>query len=117
MGQAKNGDTVRVRYTGILENGKAFANSKDGRPYEFTIGSGSVIPGIEKGIIGMKIGDIKTIRVPPEEAYGQKNKELIASVKKSDLPKNITPAIGCPLSNSLYLLFFILPVKFFQNKG
>ncbi len=94
MSQAKNGDTVKVHYTGKLENGTVFDTSKDRQPLEFTIGSGGIIPGFEKGIIGMEIGDTKTITVPPEEAYGPRRKDLVVDMKKTDLPEDITPAIG-----------------------
>jgi len=94
MTQAKHGDMVKVHYTGRLENGMVFDSSKDRQPIEFTIGSGNVIPGFEKGIIGMEIGETKTITIPPEEGYGPRREELIVDVKRSDFPENITPAIG-----------------------
>ena len=94
MSQAKHGDTVTVHYTGRLENGEVFADSKDGEPLEFTLGSGEVIPGLESGIIGMKAGETKTISVPPEEAYGPRHEELVIDVKKSEFPENLTLAIG-----------------------
>jgi len=94
MRQAKCGDRVIVHYTGKLENGEVFANSKVGEPFEFTIGKGEVIPGFERGVIGMEVGETKTITVPPEEAYGPRREELLVDVRKSALPENITPAIG-----------------------
>jgi len=94
MRQAKCGDRVAVHYTGKLENGEVFANSKVGEPLEFTIGKGEVIPGFEKGVIGMEAGETKTITVPPDEAYGPTSEELLIQIKKSFLPENITPAIG-----------------------
>ena len=94
MGQAKHGDMVTVHYTGRLENGEIFANSRDGEPLEFALGSEKVIPGFEKGIIGMEAGETKTITVPPEEAYGQRHEELVVDVKKSEFPEDLTLAIG-----------------------
>jgi peptidylprolyl isomerase len=94
MSQAKDGDTVKVHYTGRLENGEVFGTTKDEEPLELTLGSGKIIPGFEKGIAGMEVGDTKTITVPPGEAYGQRIKELIVDIKKTDLPEDITPAIG-----------------------
>jgi peptidylprolyl isomerase len=79
-----------VHYTGRLENGEAFGDSKDGKPLEFPLGSGGVIPGFERGIIGMKAGEIKTITVPPEEAYGPRHGELLLDVEKSKFPENST---------------------------
>jgi len=94
MRQAKCGDRVTVHYTGKLENGEVFANSKVGEPFEFTIGKEEVVPGFEKGVIGMEVGETKTITVPPDEAYGPRSEELLVDVSKSALPEDITPAIG-----------------------
>jgi len=94
MRRAKYGDRVAVHYTGKLENGEVFANSKVGEPFEFTIGKGEVIPGFEKRVIGMELGETKTITIPPEEAYGPRSEELLVDVSKSALPEDITPAIG-----------------------
>lgn len=94
MSQAKDGDTVKVHYTGRLENGEVFGTTKDEEPLELTLGSGKIIPGFEKGIAGMEVGDTKTMTVPPGEAYGPRRKELIVDIKKTDLPEDITPAIG-----------------------
>lgn len=94
MSQAKDGDKVKVHYTGKLDDGTVFDTSKDRRPLEFEVGSGSVIPGFEQGIIGMETGETKTISIPPEEAYGASREELVVDVKKTDFPDNITPAIG-----------------------
>jgi FKBP-type peptidyl-prolyl cis-trans isomerase 2 len=94
MSQARNGDTVKVHFTGRLENGEVFSKPKEDEPFEFTLGSGELIPGFEKGIVGMEVGETKTITAPPEEAFGPRHKELIVDVEKTDLPENITPAIG-----------------------
>jgi len=69
MDQVKKGDTVKVHYTGKLESGEVFDTSKNRQPIEFIVGSGTLMPGIEKGIIGMEIGESKTIEIPPEEAF------------------------------------------------
>ncbi len=97
MSQSKNGDTVKIHYTGTLENGEEFDSSKDREPLEFVIGEGNVIPGFENGVIGMEEGDSKNITIPPEEAYGTKNNELIVEVNRSDFPENITPSLGLQL--------------------
>jgi peptidylprolyl isomerase len=98
MGQAQEGDTVKVHYTGKLDNGMVFDSSQDREPLEFKIGAGQVIPGFEKGIIGMEVGQSKTVKLPPEEAYGPQREELIAEVKKADIPENIKPSVGQRLS-------------------
>lgn len=94
MSQAKNKDEVKVHYTGKLEDGTVFDSSQDRPPLEFKIGSGSVIPGFEQGVIGMETGDTKTITIPPEEAYGPRREELVVDVKGSDFPEHITPSVG-----------------------
>ena len=94
MQKAKNGDTVKIHYTGTLENGQVFADSREQQPLEFTLGGGKIIPGIERGIIGMKSGETKTIEIPPEEAYGQRREDLLVEIPKSELPDNIKDAKG-----------------------
>ena len=94
MSKVKDGDTVKVHYTGKLEDGTVFDSSKEGEPLELTIGAGNVIEGFEKGVIGMERGGSKTVTIPPEEAYGSMNEELVAKVKKENFPENISPAIG-----------------------
>ncbi|MFZ5981526.1 MAG: FKBP-type peptidyl-prolyl cis-trans isomerase [Candidatus Zixiibacteriota bacterium] len=94
MSQAQDGSKVKVHYTGKLDDGTVFDSSKGRNPFEFEIGAGAVIPGFEKGIRGMKVGETKTITIPPDEAYGHKREELIADVKKSHFPPDIIPTVG-----------------------
>jgi len=94
MSKVKDGDTVKVHYTGKLKNGDVFDSSREQEPFEFTVGNKAVIPGFEKGVLGMEVGDTKTIEIPPEDAYGEKQDELVVEVKKSEFPKDITPTIG-----------------------
>jgi len=93
----KDGDLVKVHYTGKLEDGTVFDSSKDREPLEVAMGKGRVIPGFEKGILGMAKGDNKTITLPPDEAYGQVRNDLIIEVKKADIPDNIEPKVGLNL--------------------
>lgn len=73
---AKVGDTVAVNYTGKLQNGTVFDSNTDpkfghaGQPLVFVLGAGQMIPGFDKGVVGMKVGDKKTLILPPEDAYG-----------------------------------------------
>ena len=97
MSQAKNGDTVKVHFTGRLENGEVFSKSAEDQSVELTLGASEVIPGVETGIVGMEVGEQKTITVPPEQAYGPRREELVVEVEKSDLPEHVVPAVGEPL--------------------
>jgi FKBP-type peptidyl-prolyl cis-trans isomerase 2 len=92
--EARIGDIAVIHFTGKKEDNSTFGSSKDGEPIQFKIGKRGVISGLEKGVIGMKPGDSKTITVPPEEAFGQRKDELIGTVSKNDLPKKVTPTIG-----------------------
>ena len=94
MSKAKDGDKVKVHYTGQLENGDVFDSSKQRDPLEFVIGSGNVLPGFENGIIDMEVGDSKRITISPEEGYGEKREELVVTVMRNEFPDHITPAVG-----------------------
>jgi peptidylprolyl isomerase len=91
---AKNGDTVRVHYTGKLENGTEFDSSIEGDPLEFKIGEGKVIPGFERGVVDMEPGDTKTITIEAENAYGDRHEEMVISVDRKDLPGELKPEVG-----------------------
>jgi peptidylprolyl isomerase len=69
---AKAGDYLTMDYTGTLMNGKKFDSSKDpGRqPFAFTLGGGQVIKGWDKGIVGMKVGGMRTLIIPASMGYG-----------------------------------------------
>jgi peptidylprolyl isomerase len=94
MRQAQKGNTVKIHYTGRLDNGKVFDSSKGKEPMKFKIGEGAVIAGLEKAVIGMKEGDTKTAIIPAEEAYGLYRKDLIADFDKNRIPDNIEPQVG-----------------------
>ncbi|MBN2038412.1 MAG: peptidylprolyl isomerase [Spirochaetes bacterium] len=94
MKKAENGDTIKVHYTGTLNDGTVFDTSKNREPLEFTIGSGQVIPGFDLGVIGMEINDKKTLNISCAEAYGERREELMFDVPKTDLPEGINPQVG-----------------------
>ncbi len=94
MGKAKWGDTVRIHYVGKLKSGVVFDSSRDREPAEFSIGSEDILPLIEEGVIGMGVGDVKTIEIPPDDAYGPVCDELVFDIARSDFPKHLDPCIG-----------------------
>ena len=97
MAQAKNGDTVKVHYTGSLDDGTVFDSSDGREPLEFVLGSGAVIPGFEKAALDMGTGESKKFTIPCDEAYGEQNDELIYVVDQSELPDGIAPEPGMAL--------------------
>ncbi|MFH1061856.1 MAG: peptidylprolyl isomerase [Candidatus Omnitrophota bacterium] len=97
MNQAKQGDKVKIHYTGKLKNNSVFDSSRSRNPFEFIIGSGQVIAGFEEGTLGMKVNETKTITIPCDKAYGPKNPDLIAIVARGHLPKDLVPAVGLRL--------------------
>jgi peptidylprolyl isomerase len=99
MTQAKEGSTVKVHYTGKLEDGTVFDSSRDSEPLEFTIGAGQIIPGFEHAVIGMDIGDSKSVTITPEDGYGPHRDEMVMSVKRDQLPPELEPQIGLQLQS------------------
>ena len=91
---AKAGNKVKVHYTGTLEDGTVFDTSKERDPIEFTIGEGMVILGFEQAVIGMKMGETKTVTLQPEEAYGQPQDDFIQVVPRKQLPQNMPTEPG-----------------------
>jgi peptidylprolyl isomerase len=98
MAEAKQGDTVHVHYTGRLADGTTFDSSQDRDPLEITLGQGAVIPGFEKALQGMAVGDQKTAAIPVEEAYGPRRDELVMDVPRTQLPEGLDPKPGEQLS-------------------
>jgi peptidylprolyl isomerase len=94
MTQAKNGDTVKVHYTGKLPDDTVFDSSANHDPLEFTIGSGQIIPGFEQAVVGMQPGESRTATVPADQAYGPHQDDLLIAVDRSQFPANVTPEVG-----------------------
>ncbi len=95
MAEAKAGDMVRVHYTGTLEDGTQFDSSRErDEPLQFKLDGCSVIPGFEKAVIGMNAGDSTTTNIPADEAYGQRNEDLVLTIARSELPPRLEPKVG-----------------------
>ena len=95
--KAKEGDTVKVHYTGKLKDERIFDSSQDAEPLELTVGSGQVIPGFEKAVIGMSVGDSKTVEIAADEAYGPYRDELVVEVDRERIPEDLAVEVGQPL--------------------
>jgi len=100
MQQVKSGDKVKVHYHGKLTSGETFDSSAGRQPLEFEVGSGMVIKGFDDGVTGMKVGDKKTINIPAESAYGEKNPDMLIEYPKSQFPENIELQVGTDLMMS-----------------
>ncbi|MFH0846725.1 MAG: peptidylprolyl isomerase [Chloroflexota bacterium] len=92
--EAKNGDTVRVHYTGRLANGTTFDTSEGKEPLQFTLGTNAVVVGFEEAVLGMKVGEMKTVTMPFDKAYGPHREDLVIVVMKSQLPEGLEPKVG-----------------------
>jgi len=97
MPEAKEGDTVRIHYTGKFDDGTVFDTSGENEPLEFVIGDGQVIPGVEEAVIGMNPEENKTTTIPPEKAYGQYHEDMVIEVEKNKFPEHIEPEPGLEL--------------------
>ena len=100
MSQAKSGDTVKVHYHGKLTDGTTFDSSEGREPLEFEIGSGMVIAGFDEGVTGMAEGEKKTIQIPADEAYGQKQDDLLMEFPRDRFPAEMVPEVGMQLNMS-----------------
>jgi peptidylprolyl isomerase len=100
MQQVKKGDTIKVHYHGKLTDGTTFDSSAGREPLEFEVGGGMVIGGFDNGVMGMTIGEKKTIEIPADEAYGQKQEEMIMEFPKDRFPEDMVPEVGMQLNMS-----------------
>ena len=98
MAAAKLGDTVKINFTGKLQDGTVIETSKGRDPLEFKIGEGNVISGLEQGVIGMAAGDKKTIAVSPDDGFGQPREDLVVDLKKSEFPEDVEFGEGAYLN-------------------
>jgi peptidylprolyl isomerase len=99
MSQAKSGDTVKIHYTGTLDDGSEFDSSVGREPLEFSLGAGQVIAGFDSAVDGMTVGENKTVTIPAGEAYGERHEQMIQQVPKSSLPDDMKPEVGTQLQS------------------
>jgi peptidylprolyl isomerase len=94
MPHPTTGDTVKVHYTGRLDDGQVFDTSKERGPMELTVGEERVIPGFEEAVTQMQPGETKTVTIPAEKAYGPHRPDLVVSVERDQFPPEIQPEVG-----------------------
>lgn len=94
MRTASNGDTVRVHYTGTLQDGTVFDSSREREPLEFTLGEGQLIPGFEAAVLGMPPGQQKTVEILADDAYGPYHEEMVQQIERAHIPEDVELVIG-----------------------
>lgn len=92
--QAKQGDTIHVHYTGTLDDGSEFDSSRGREPLTFTVGAGQMIAGFDAAVVGMQVGDTKTVTIPAAEAYGEPRPTLVATIPRAQIPPTVDPQVG-----------------------
>src|SRR5512135_1429126 len=97
MPRAQEGDLVTVVYQGTLEDGNVFDSSEEDEPLVFVLGEDTVLPGFEKAIIGMEVGECKTVRIPPEEGFGVRQERLVDELATAALPAGLKLNVGAQL--------------------
>jgi len=94
MKTVQMGDRAKIHYTIKLPSGEVIGTSKTGLPLEFTLGKGKLIKKLEEGIVGMEVGETRTIAVTPQEGYGVRDESRVITVKKEELPTQEDIAVG-----------------------
>ena len=93
--KAKSGDKVAVHYVGTFPSGEVFDSSvARNEPIEFELGSGQMIPGFDKAVMGMEVAEKKKINLGPDEAYGPVDKDRFYTFPKENLPEGMEPKAG-----------------------
>jgi peptidylprolyl isomerase len=97
MQQVQNGDTVQVHYHGRLTDGTTFDSSEGRDPLQFTVGKGMVIAGFDDGVVGMTIGEKRTLEIPADNAYGQHMADRMIEFPRTQFPPEMNPEVGMQL--------------------
>ncbi|TFG07260.1 MAG: peptidylprolyl isomerase [Promethearchaeota archaeon] len=92
----KKGEIIKVEYEGFLKDGTIFDSTErnNGIPLKFKVGDGSIIKGFDEAVVGKKVGEEFTIKLEPQDAYGDYQEELIRKLPKSLFPKDQDPKPG-----------------------
>src|SRR5688500_6339508 len=94
MTHPRSGDTVKVHYTGRLDDGRVFASSRAQGPLELTVGKGTLLPSVEETLTRMEPGEERTVTIPAERAFGPYEPELVLAVDRAEFPEDIKPEVG-----------------------
>ncbi|MDN5203173.1 peptidylprolyl isomerase [Fulvivirgaceae bacterium BMA10] len=94
MKEVKLNDTIKVHYTGKLNNGNIFDSSENREPLQFIAGQDGIIQGFNDAVLGMKLNETKTVTIPSEQAYGARKEEFVQEVSRAQLPPDMQPKIG-----------------------
>jgi len=100
MSKAVKGSEVKVHYTGTLSDNTVFDSSRERDPLAFTVGSGQMIKGFDDAVVGMAVGESKTVNIPAADAYGPKLEEAMIDMPKDKLPEGMEPQVGMQLEAS-----------------
>jgi peptidylprolyl isomerase len=93
------GDRVEVHYTCCLADGTVVDSTKDREPLAFIIGDGTVIPGFDEAVRGMEVGEIKTVTIPADKAYGPYRDDLVVVLPRDELAADVEIGQKVPLQN------------------
>ncbi|HTO23850.1 MAG TPA: FKBP-type peptidyl-prolyl cis-trans isomerase, partial [Spirochaetia bacterium] len=85
---------VQMAYKGTLSDGTVFSQSEEGKPLEFLVGAGTLIPTLEKGLLGMKVGEKRTIQVKAAEAYGEYDQSAVQRMPRKQFPRDLDLKVG-----------------------
>ena len=115
MAAAQDGDTVKVHYVGTLDDGSQFDSSRERlEPLEFTLGAGQMIPGFDQAVLSMALGDVKTVTILAEDAYGPKDADAMMLVERANLPQGVDVQVGMRLqgqrANGVSAVFTVVKV-------
>ncbi len=90
----KNGDVVKVEYTGTLADGTVFDTSEGRGPSQFTVGAGEMISGFDRAVLGMRVGESKTVTIPADQAYGAYREDLLVDLDREQFGNTSVPEVG-----------------------
>jgi peptidylprolyl isomerase len=93
----KDGDVIRVRFTGRYQDGEVFDTTEERGPFTFVVGSGAVVKGVDDAVRGMRAGERTQVIIEPEQAYGSRNEEYVLSIPRSSMPAQVKVSPGMQL--------------------